>query len=86
MSTADISAAPNPRNEPQEEDVLVPFEIQNIPPKYREYYKIKRNNFFACIQLFPEIWKYYVLLDDDLPPFSVPIIMWVPGVKSTPLL
>ena len=64
MSTADISFAPNPRNEPRESDVLVPFEIQNIPEKYREYYRVKRNNFFASIQQFPEMWKYYVLLDE----------------------
>ena len=28
----------------------------------------------------------YSAPEHDLPPFSVPIIMWVPGVKSTPLL
>ena len=54
---------------------MVPFEIQNIPEKYREYYKVKRNNFFASIQNFPEMWRYYLLLDtiwlrefDDLKP------------------
>jgi len=47
----------------QEADLLVPFEIQNIPAKYREYYTIKRNNLFASIQGFPEMWKYYHLLD-----------------------
>lgn len=49
--------------QPQETDLLVPEEIQNIPAKYREYYAIKRNNFFASIQGFPEMWKYYHLLD-----------------------
>ncbi|MCH7978444.1 MAG: hypothetical protein IH935_05640, partial [Acidobacteria bacterium] len=48
---------------PQETDLLVLFEIQNIPAEYKEYYKIKRNNFFAGIQGFPELWKYYILLD-----------------------
>jgi hypothetical protein len=47
----------------QESSLLVPFEIQNIPPKYREYYATRRNNFFASIQGFPEMWQYYHLLD-----------------------
>ena len=52
-----------PKNMPQETDLLVLFEIQNIPAEYKEYYKIKRNNLFACIQGFPELWKYYIFLD-----------------------
>ena len=59
----------------QESDLLVKFEIDNIPAEYREYYKVKRSNFFACIQLFPEMWEYYTRLDkilfrefDDLKP------------------
>jgi hypothetical protein len=70
MSTTSAS-----QNTPPETDLLVPFEIQNIPEKYREYYKVKRNNFFASIQNFPEMWRYYLLLDtiwlrefDDLKP------------------
>jgi hypothetical protein len=50
-------------NEPQESDLLVPFEIQNIPDKYREYYRIRRHNFFASIQGFSEMWRYYHRLD-----------------------
>ncbi|MGO9519609.1 MAG: hypothetical protein ACLPND_21435, partial [Candidatus Korobacteraceae bacterium] len=50
-------------DQPQEKDLLVPFEIQNIPGKYREYYAIKRQNFFASIQDFRELWKYYQMLD-----------------------
>jgi hypothetical protein len=49
--------------QPQESDLLVPFEIQNIPAKYREYYLIKRNNLFASIQGFAEMWQYYLMLD-----------------------
>src|ERR1035437_3962552 len=49
--------------EPQESDLLVPFESQHIPADYKEYYKTKRNNFFACVQGFPEMWKCYVDLD-----------------------
>lgn len=70
---------PKPKTEAQESDLLVPFESQNIPERYREYYKIKRNNFFFGIQGFPELWKYYVLLDeiwlrefDDLKPARDP--------------
>ena len=48
---------------PRENDLLVPFEIQNIPAEYREYYAIKRNNFFASIQGFREMWEYYLRLD-----------------------
>ena len=43
--------------------MLVPFESQNIPAEYKEYYKIKRNNLFASIRRFPELWTYYTLLD-----------------------
>jgi len=60
---------------PEETDLLVPFEIVNIPAEYREYYRIKRNNFFASIQGFSEMWKYFLALDslwlhefDDLKP------------------
>ena len=37
--------------------------MDNLPPKYREYYAAKRQNFFASIQSFPEMWRYYHLLD-----------------------
>ena len=43
--------------------LLTKFEIDNIPAQYREYYGIKRNNFFASIQGFPEMWQYYLRLD-----------------------
>ena len=55
--------ATGPKIEPKETDLLVQFEIDNLPAEYREYYAIKRNNFFATIQRYPEIWKYYILLD-----------------------
>jgi hypothetical protein len=47
----------------QEKDLLLPFESEHIPEFYREYYKIQRNNFFASIQAFPAMWRYYLLLD-----------------------
>ncbi len=55
--------APPKTSEPQESDLLVPFESRHIPADYKEYYRAKRNNFFASIQGFPEMWRYYTLLD-----------------------
>ncbi len=49
--------------EPQETDLLVPFESENITEDYKEYYKTKRNNFFASVQRYAPMWKYYLLLD-----------------------
>jgi hypothetical protein len=59
-----MSTAPAPQDvTPQESDLLVPFESQNLPDEYKEYYKTKRNNFFSSIQRFSGMWKYYMLLD-----------------------
>jgi hypothetical protein len=52
-----------PSREPQETDLLVPFEIQSIPSEYREYYRTKRNNLFASIQQVPDLWNCYHMLD-----------------------
>lgn len=52
-----------PKNAPQQPDLLVPFEIENIPAEYREYYEIKRNNLFASIQYFRGMWNLYMALD-----------------------
>lgn len=57
-----MSTAPEPRA-PQESDLLVPLESHIFPAEYKEYYKTKRNNFFASVQKFPGMWKYYMLLD-----------------------
>jgi hypothetical protein len=43
--------------------LLHKFETDNIPDQYRAYYGIKRNNLFASIQGFPEMWQYYLRLD-----------------------
>jgi hypothetical protein len=56
MSTA-------PSATPQESDLLVAFESNVLPEEYKEYYKTKRNNFFASIQRFSGMWKYYMSLD-----------------------
>src|SRR5208283_5746171 len=61
--TAPANTMPTRPHEPKESDLLVPFEAENIPADYKEYYKTKRNNFFASIQRFREMWKYYILLD-----------------------
>ena len=52
--------------EPEETDVLVPFEIANFPAEYRQYYGTKRHNLFAMIQKHPEMWHYFTLLDEIL--------------------
>ncbi len=49
--------------QPEQKDILVQFELENIPAEYREYYAARRQNFFASIQSFSEMWKYYHLLD-----------------------
>jgi hypothetical protein len=74
-----VSTAPTSQKLPQESDLLAQFEIQNLPAHYREYYVTKRNNFFASIQEFPELWNCYLLLDtiwlrefDDLKPAHDP--------------
>lgn len=60
MGTA--PAAPTSSLE-ETDKLLNKFEIDNIPEKYREYYGIKRNNFFASIQGFHKMWKCYLRLD-----------------------
>jgi hypothetical protein len=75
VSDALMNATPESPREPQESELLVPFESEHIPADYKEYYKTKRNNLFASIQRFPEMWEYYIRLDaiwlrefDDLKP------------------
>ena len=59
-----MSTAPDTtEKKPQETDLLAKFEIENIPAQYREYYATKRHNFFASIQNFPNMWRYYMFLD-----------------------
>jgi hypothetical protein len=48
---------------PEESDLLVAFEQRVLPTEYKAYYRTKRNNFFASIQKLPELWHYYVMLD-----------------------
>lgn len=51
-------SAPNSKSE-----LLLSFELREIPEHYRPYYEIKRNNFFASIQGSPDLWRYSQLLD-----------------------
>jgi hypothetical protein len=46
-------------------DLLLDLE-KSFPEKYREYYAIKRQNFFAGVTQFPEFWACYMRLDDIL--------------------
>jgi len=61
MSTA--GTTPSASSNLDENTLLVEFERQNIPRDYREYYATKRNNFFASIQNFRELWDFYLRLD-----------------------
>jgi hypothetical protein len=44
-------------------DLLLNLE-KSFPEKYREYYGIKRQNFFAGVTQFPGLWACYMRLDD----------------------
>jgi len=55
----------NPKSIPETE-LLVPFESQALPTHCKEYYTAKRQNFFASIQGFREIWDCYMLFDKIL--------------------
>ena len=58
----DSPATPLSRLE-ETDKLLHKFEIDNIPDQYRAYYGVKRNNFFASVQGFPEMCQYYLRLD-----------------------
>lgn len=66
-----MSTAPKP-SPLAETDLLVKFEIDNIPDDYRGYYAAKRQNFFASIQSFREMWDLYLRLD----------AVWLRGIKD----
>lgn len=69
--------------EPADNDILVPFEIQNVPLPYRAYYVTKRHNLLSTIQQFPYIWNGFMRLDailqrefDDLQRVREPGVMF----------
>jgi hypothetical protein len=49
---------------PDDSDLLVQFERDNIKDDYRVFYSIKRNNLFSSIQGFPEHWEFFCRLDE----------------------
>ncbi len=50
-------------SEPQESDVLMAFESRSFFSEYKDYYKAKRQNFYATIQSFPQLWECFQRLD-----------------------
>ena len=50
--------------EPQDSDLLLPFEQRNLSGDYRVYYIAKRNNFFATVQDFSEMWTFFCKIDE----------------------
>lgn len=44
-------------------DILTEFEMKALSGDYKEYYKTKRNNFFASIQNFDALWRCFQVLD-----------------------
>lgn len=46
--------------------LLLDFERRAFSEHYAKYFEVKRNNFFATIQSFPDQWKCFMLLDDLL--------------------
>jgi hypothetical protein len=43
---------------------LLPFEKLNLRGEYRNYFAVKRSNFFASVQGFPELWDCFLRLDE----------------------
>ena len=46
-----------------DQDFLLPLE-RGFPEKYRDYYGIKRNNMFAGVTNFPDLWSCFMQLDE----------------------
>ncbi|BDC47867.1 hypothetical protein F183_A01830 [Bryobacterales bacterium F-183] len=49
-----------------EQELMLPFELHHIPAHYRDYYRVKRGNFFATILRFEKHWRGYLLLDSAI--------------------
>jgi hypothetical protein len=45
------------------EDLLLPFEKHALDDPFRLYVCVKRNNRFATMQAFPQMWSAIQLLD-----------------------
>ena len=50
--------------EERQKSLLLDFERLAFSRGYAEYYAVKRNNFFANIQSFREVWQCFMALDE----------------------
>jgi len=48
----------------QDPQILLPVEEKAVRGEYRDYFISKRNNYFASIQGFPELWECFLRLDE----------------------
>ena len=48
----------------REDEFLLPFELKRLQGTFREYLRIKRNNYLATIEKFPVLWRCFELLDE----------------------
>src|SRR5438445_12337862 len=47
-----------------DKEFLLSFEDKNLRGEYRNYFIAKRENYFAIIQLLPELWDCFLKLDE----------------------
>jgi hypothetical protein len=57
---------------PQDDELLLPFEKNVMSGGYGDYYQTKRNNFFASVQSYGGLWKFHLLLDE----------IWLRGIND----
>jgi len=50
--------------ESREAEFLLPFELKRLQGTFRDYLKVKRNNYLATIEKFPTLWRCFELLDE----------------------
>lgn len=74
---SDQEATSEASNHPKGESVLHRFEqeVTASAADYHEYFEAKRQNFFATVQKFPDLWKWFLALDavwrDELKALSI---------------
>ena len=49
---------------PSDDELLLPYEVRILRGDYKEYLKVKRNNYLATTQAFPNLWESFQLLDE----------------------
>jgi hypothetical protein len=47
-----------------DKELLLPIEEKNLRGEYRDYFITKRHNYFASIQILPELWDCFLELDE----------------------